>query len=195
MLITRWHLNKKLTMTLPTHPQRKTFRLIPFWTPVNSRETLPLSDGSCIDLVTELCRGGTGVETWAMSWRRQAGLLYSLTGHLLAGQQMFFVSKSVFVSLFFYCGKYFASQWFMQWYIVYCINGSIMDRLWSGPRSGGLAAGPRGQSAHPEPPGAGVVSPSSPSPHHTRLRPRFGLLFYLFFHYVYKACRCTILPF
>jgi hypothetical protein len=42
MLITRWHLNKKLTMTLPTHLQKKTFRLIPFWTPVNSLETLPL---------------------------------------------------------------------------------------------------------------------------------------------------------
>jgi hypothetical protein len=30
-------------MTVLTNPQKKTFRLIPFWTPVNSRETLPLS--------------------------------------------------------------------------------------------------------------------------------------------------------
>jgi hypothetical protein len=42
MLSTRWNLNKKLKTTLLTHPHRKTFRLIPLWTPVNSCETLPL---------------------------------------------------------------------------------------------------------------------------------------------------------
>ncbi len=42
MLITRWHMNKKFKKTLLTHPQRKTFRLIPLWTPVNSHETLTL---------------------------------------------------------------------------------------------------------------------------------------------------------
>ncbi len=40
--ITWWHLNKKLKMTLPTHPYRKTFRFIQLLTPVNSTETLPL---------------------------------------------------------------------------------------------------------------------------------------------------------
>jgi hypothetical protein len=42
MLIIRRHLNKKLKMTLPTHPKRKTLRFIPLLTPVNSHDTLPL---------------------------------------------------------------------------------------------------------------------------------------------------------
>jgi hypothetical protein len=42
MLITRWHLHKKLKTTLPTHPQKNSFQLISLWTLVNSRETLPL---------------------------------------------------------------------------------------------------------------------------------------------------------
>jgi hypothetical protein len=43
MQIKRWRPDENLKTTLPTHPYRKTFRLIPLWTPVNSRATLPLT--------------------------------------------------------------------------------------------------------------------------------------------------------
>ncbi len=55
MLIKGWHLNKKLKMTLPTHPERKTFGLISFLVPVISRETLPLKDVCLMPLL-----GGRG---------------------------------------------------------------------------------------------------------------------------------------
>ena len=38
-------------------------------------------------LLKDLCTGcGGSVESWAMAWRRQVGLLYSLTGHLFQGK-------------------------------------------------------------------------------------------------------------
>jgi hypothetical protein len=54
MLITRLHPSKKLKTTLPTHPERMILRLIPLLTPVNSRETLPLSTAKVLLIVEKI---------------------------------------------------------------------------------------------------------------------------------------------
>jgi hypothetical protein len=51
----------------------------------------------CAELLREMCGRTTARESRAMAWRRQVGLLYSLTGQLLAGE-----TRIYFFNLFYY---------------------------------------------------------------------------------------------